>query len=298
MTNQPIPEHPIGDKIRLFDSIRPPLSQGQFDVKIQQSFPAVVDGVSTGMSEQSQIRRIEVGGSRWSIDPLCVHSRTPPRNEQNVRLDMTLPKIVFQKKTLPWERTVDSSNEDAPWMGLLLLREDEFEDGYCEILKDATSHDILGPTSGPLIQIQALRITEKLLKAVGPLQSELQLLAHGLQVNPKNKELCGTDEDGLFSVVMANRLASEADTKYHACLVSYEGFFHKLPTKATYITQPASKKSVGKEDPGKGKMPFKAREHSERRNEPLSGRFSPVGIMFIKEDISAEATAERRHKLS
>ena len=45
-------------------------------------------------------------------------------------------------------------------------------------------------------------------------------------------------------------------------------------------------------------MPFKAREHSERRNEPLSGRFSPVGIMFIKEDISAEATAERRHKLS
>ena len=85
------------------------------------------------MSEQSQIRRIEVGGSRWSIDPLCVHSRTPPRNEQNVRLDMTLPKIVFQKKTLPWERTVDSSNEDAP-MGLLLLREDELEDGYCEIL--------------------------------------------------------------------------------------------------------------------------------------------------------------------
>ena len=176
MTNQPIPEHPIGDEIRLFDSIRPPLSQGQFDVKIQQSFPAVVDGVSTGMSEQSQIRRIEVGGSRWSIDPLCVHSRTPPRNEQNVRLDMTLPKIVFQKKTLPWERTVDSSNEDAPWMGLLLLREDEFEDGYCEILKDATSHDILGSTSGPLIQVQALRITEKLLKAVGPYKASCNYL--------------------------------------------------------------------------------------------------------------------------
>ena len=65
----------------------------------------------------------------------------------------------------------------------------------------------------------------------------MQLLAHGLQVNPKNKELCGTDEDGLFSVVMANRLASKADTKYHACLVSYEGLFDKLPTNATYITE-------------------------------------------------------------
>ena len=280
MTNQPIPEHPPEDKIRLFDAIRPPLSQGQFDVKIQQSFPAVVDGVSTGMSEQSQIRRIEVGGSRWSIDSLCVHSRTPPRNEQNVRLDMTLPKIVFQKKTLPWERSVDPSNDDAPWMGLLLLREDEFEDGYCEILKDATSHDILGSTSGPLIQIQALRITEKLLKAVGPLQSELHLLAHGLQVNPKNKELCGTDEDGLFSVVMANRLASEAGTKYHACLVSYEGFFDKLPTGAAYITQPAAKKSLGKGDPGKGKMPFKVGETLAQQTSVGSG-FSGADVKLV-----------------
>jgi len=280
MTNQPIPEHPSGDKIRLFDAIRPPLSQGQFDVKMQQSFPAVVDGVTTGMSEQTQVRRIEVGGSRWSIDSLCVHSRTPPRNEQNVRLDLTLPKIVFQKKTLPWERTVDSSNEDAPWMGLLLLREDEFEDGYCEILKDATSHDILGSTSSPLIQIQALRITEKLLKAVGPLQSELQLLAHGLQVNPKNKELCGTDEDGLFSVVLSNRLPSEADTKYHACLVSYEGFFDKLPTNATYITQPATKKSPAKEDTGKGKMLFKVGETLAQQTSVGSG-FSGTDVKLV-----------------
>ena len=246
MPSQPIPEHPAEDQIRLFDSIQPPLSQGEFDITLEQTFPASVDGVTTHMPKQTQTRRIEVGGSKWAIDSLNVHSRSPPKNEQNVRLDMLLPKIVFQSKTLPWERTVDSVHTTVPWMGLLLLRDDEFEDGYCEVIKDATSHEILGSNTGPLIQLQALRITEKLLKAVGPLQSELELLAHGLQVNPKNKELCGSDEDGLFSVVMSNRLASKADTKYHACLVSYEGFFNKLPTDSdvSYLRSPTAKKGV------------------------------------------------------
>ena len=112
---------------------------------------------------------------------------------------------------------MNNLNPDIPWMGLLLIRNDEFED-YCEVIADSTSHEILGTTTGPLVQAQALKITDKLLNAIGPKQNEIQHLVHGLQVNPKDKELCGSDEDGIFSVVMSNRVASVADTKY-LCLL-------------------------------------------------------------------------------
>ena len=242
MTQNPIPDHPPMGQIRFFDSIQPALAQGDYSVTLEQKFPSVVDGVTTGMSTQNQSRRIRVAGSRWSIDKLTIHSRSPPKNEQNVRLDYILPKIVFQSKTLPWDRSMNSLNPDVPWMGLLLIRDDEFQE-YCEVINDSTSHEILGSTSGPLVQAEALRITDKLLKAIGPKQNEIQHLVHGLQVNPKDKELCGSDEDGIFSVVLSNRVASVADMKYHACLVSLENVLNKLPNNddITFIRNPSSR---------------------------------------------------------
>tara|TARA_Y100000766_G_scaffold89643_1_gene76116 strand:- start:678 stop:2399 length:1722 start_codon:yes stop_codon:yes gene_type:complete len=259
MSQQPIPEYPPVGVIRLFDSIQPPLSQGEYKIQMKQTFPQQVDGKSTDMPTNSvQNKYIKVDGSRWSIDPLTVHSRSPPKNEQGVKLDYTLPKIVFQSKTLPWERQIPGTGQNNPWMCLLLIREDEFED-YCRILPDqltdndtltGTSHDI-EPDGSPPIQIKILEITDKLLKAIGPKQDELSLLSHGLQVNPMDKELCGNDEDGLFSVVLSNRVPSVPDTKYTACLVSVEDCLFDLPNhrEVSYISQPST---LVKEKPAYG----------------------------------------------
>ena len=250
MTQQPIPEYPPVGVIRLFDSIQPPLSQGEYRIEMKQTFPQQVDGKSTDMPTNSiENKFVKVDGSRWSIDPLKIHSRSPPKNEQGVKIDYSLPKIVFQSKTLPWERKIPIASSNTPWMCLLLIREDEFHD-YCRILPDqlydgetltGTSHDIDDDGKPPL-QIKILEITEKLLKAIGPKQNELGLLSHGLQVNPLDKELCGNDEDGLFSVVLSNRVPSLADTKYTACLVSIENCYLDLPNdrQVRYISQPSS----------------------------------------------------------
>lgn len=249
MTSEPMPSPPPTGEIRYFDLIQPPLAQGDYKVSIKQTFPTSVDGQTTGIPTQNQDKYIRVEGSRWSIDPLTIHSRSPPKNEQNVILDGMLPKIVFQSKTLPWERTIDDDDE-IPWMGLLLIREDEFE-AYCRILPDGltsndtltgTSHDFLGSTTDPPIQIKILEISNKLLKAIGPKKEELSYLAHGLQVNPRDKELCGSDEDGIFSVILSNRIPSKEGTKYHACLVSFEEVLDRLPTSndIDYITLPSS----------------------------------------------------------
>jgi len=71
--------------------------------------------------------------------------------------------------------------------------------------------------------VDAVKVPGDTLQAVCPTFREIRLLAHARQVNPMDKEQCGSDEDGWFSVVICNRLPTKPDTKYHACLVSLEG---------------------------------------------------------------------------
>ncbi|PXY72124.1 MAG: hypothetical protein CXX81_21805 [Methanobacteriota archaeon] len=71
--------------------------------------------------------------------------------------------------------------------------------------------------------VDVVKVPFDTLKAVCPTLPEIRLLAHAREVNPMDKEQCGSDEDGWFSVVLGNRLPTKTDTKYHACLVSLEG---------------------------------------------------------------------------
>lgn len=242
MPQDPIPQPPPVGEIRFFDSIRPPLSQGDYKMRMMQTFPQIVDNNETGMNSSEQLDKFfTVNGSRWSIDPLTVHSRFPPKNEQNVKLDLTLPKIVFQSKTLPWERIVDEQNKDLPWMSLLLLREDEFN--ACDYYPVAESTEI--DAASESVPVKLLEIPSSLLKLIAPNTDEVELLAHSLQVNPRDKELCGNDEDGLFSVILSNRIPSEPNEKYHALLVSLEGSLNELPNEnqIQYLTKPPVSKS-------------------------------------------------------
>jgi len=232
MTIQPIPPSPDVGTIRYFDSIKPPLTQGKFLVETKQTFPTSVKGVNTNLPEEiTKNEYIQIEGSPYQIDPLTIHSRTPPKNEQGVKVDLSIPKIVFQSKTLPWERKVNDEEhyDNCPWMSLLLIRDDEFEN-CCEILEGQKQYTIPGKGNSNIpFEIRVLSIKEGLLKNIGPTAHDLPYLAHALQVNPKDKELCGNDEDGIFSVIISNRLPSEINTKYHACLVSIEGHTTSLP---------------------------------------------------------------------
>jgi len=232
MTIQPIPPSPDVGTIRYFDSIKPPLTQGKFLVETKQTFPTSVKGVNTNLPEEiTKNEYIQIEGSPYQIDPLTIHSRTPPKNEQGVKVDLSIPKIVFQSKTLPWERKVNDEEhyDNCPWMSLLLIRDDEFEN-CCEILEGQKQYTIPGKGNSNIpFEIRVLSIKEGLLKNIGPTAHDLPYLAHALQVNPKDKELCGNDEDGIFSVIISNRLPSEINTKYHACLVSIEGHASSLP---------------------------------------------------------------------
>ena len=120
-------------KVRLFDRVEPALRQGKYQIDLSQSLPTLPQ-LGSDDQDLSFSRYIEVVGERWTIDPLIIHQRLPPKNEQGVLVDSSIPKIVFQRKTLPWERVADDSDDNIPWMALLLIREDEMKN-YCNLMK-------------------------------------------------------------------------------------------------------------------------------------------------------------------
>ena len=258
MTDFPnIPPAPASGYIRYFDSIRPPLKQGDYEIQLAQNFRERGEGDAPDtvlMSDQTAKQYFTVEGSQWSIDPLTVHARYPPKNQQGVLLDHTLPKIVFQNKSLPWERSISGSvtNPNTPWLGLLMFNEYEFTTG-CRVLEEQNTFNM--PSSGAVVNtpmdIRVLSVDQTLLRNIAPTLEDLPYLAHALQVNTKDKEICGSDEDGIFSVILGNRVPTEEDTGYHVCLVSLEGQQDNLPSMEDanvgpmYVSVP---KGIGKVD--------------------------------------------------
>ena len=263
MTDYPnIPAAPSSGYIRYFDSIRPPLKQGDYEIQLAQNFSERGEGDApdtTLMSDQFAKQYFTVQGSQWSIDPLTIHARYPPKNQQGVLLDNTLPKIVFQNKSLPWERSISGSvtNPNTPWLALLMFTEDEFTKG-CRILEEQDTFSM--PSSGVAVNtpmdIRVLSVDQTLLRNIAPTVEDLPYLAHALQVDTKDKELCGSDEDGIFSVILGNRVPTKTDTAYHVCLVSLEGHQDNLPSMEDANVGPKyvpAVKGVGK-GVGKGEM--------------------------------------------
>ena len=240
--------HPTQGHYRLYDRVKPPLTPGEYELKIEQT---VSKGSSTYAGTYS--RYFDVQGPQWVLPPSEVHSVYPPDGDEKAPPLSQIPFITLGRRSLPWERELgipqsilnDSSQpinldpnlseSDYPWVALLVFREDELEwtdgngDTHLNIFKgeDAIPSSSVNPalpvTLGSHPQkVNIVRPHIDTLKSIMPKLDELRLLCHARQVNPRDKELCGNDDDGWFSVVMSNRVLLP-NKKYHACLVSLEG---------------------------------------------------------------------------
>src|SRR5262249_33490194 len=159
----------------------------------------------------------------------------PPRNGQGSYED-ALPQIVFSRRTLPWERRIDSdanplpkptdtSNPpqgDVPWVALLLLEAGEYTLLPNQTLESVVPTHVFTALGSPAnILCDAIEVDAQLLDSILPSRDELQLLCHVRQVNVEDRELNAGSSDGFFSVVMTNRLPAP-DSVCRACLVSLE----------------------------------------------------------------------------
>jgi hypothetical protein len=225
----------------LYDYMVPPLEDGSYRMTV--STDVTVQGTPQTLNARQSF--FNVDGPRFTLAPTEVAGVFPPRNGHGP-FDDAIPHIALYRRTLPWERELDSDNlignvknpvtvdpvtglpqqpshdTGLPWLALLL-----FEESEVTLLKNLPLEQVvpaqvftrLGSPAG--IRCDAIEADYTLVSSIMPSKEELQLLAHVRQVNVDDRELAAGDSDGYFAVVMGNRLATP-NTKFVACLVSLE----------------------------------------------------------------------------
>jgi hypothetical protein len=236
-------------QIQFFEACLPPLFPGDYVARVDQT----VKEIRPDQPFQSKLE-FSVAGPRFSLNPKDVYSVYPPANQAG-NFTNSLPHIVFTRRTLPWERTMEGKDPDpenpCPWLALLLLSPSDFgPKGRVPEIKTHKVGELLHPgkedqAEGPDLDESDLNEYEStddlcntidlpapLFSSLVPARADLPYLAHVRQVDTENKETLSLLSDGCFSVVLGNRFPEttkeDEGVVNTACLVSLEGFQNYL----------------------------------------------------------------------
>jgi hypothetical protein len=119
-------------QIQFIEACHPPLVAGDYTVGIRQTIKeSEAAPVPWNSDPYAAELQFAVDAPRFTLNPADIHSVYPPSNQIG-RFDNALPHVVFTRRTLPWERTLDGAAPKLgqafpPWMGLLLTAEDELQ---------------------------------------------------------------------------------------------------------------------------------------------------------------------------
>jgi hypothetical protein len=232
-------------QIQFFEACLPPLFPGDYVATVDQT----IKEIRPDRPFQTKLE-FSVAGPRFSLNPKDVYSVYPPANQVG-NFTSSLPHIVFTRRTVPWERTMEGRDPDpdnpCPWLALLLVSPSDF--GPEERVPEIKTHkvgELLHPgpedrAKGPDLDESDLNeyestddlcntidIPAPLSSSLVPARTDLPYLAHVRQVDTGNKETLSLLSDGCFSVVLGNRFpettTETAGVLNTACVVSLEGF--------------------------------------------------------------------------
>jgi hypothetical protein len=182
--------------------------------------------------------QIVVSAPRFTMPPEQILSTFPPANRAGAFQD-TLPQIVLQRRTLPWERRLDPADEQLPWLALVVIAEGEGSLSGESKVEDCVTPGVAlpHPEDRDTATSVYLTVTQTVVNGVFPTKDDARLLAHVREVDVADSELMGGDDDGFVAVVIANRLpqpgfddqGNPVPKKYLACLVNLEGQAAVLP---------------------------------------------------------------------
>lgn len=217
---------PNSGSMRLFDHIRPALEGGEYELTVSQELKRAGTALGPAMSHT---RRFRVAAPRLALRPDDIHAVYPPADSEGDYAD-GLPHIVLRRRSLPWDLSSGSPTAPGPpWLALLVFHADQVP-----VLRTGAAGDLLGNSddSGPRrpdIELRGQESDQVIavidvpdFQRLRPYADDLPWLAHVRQVSTEDKELLGQDNDGWFSVVIANRLPAEGGRNV-AHLVSLEG---------------------------------------------------------------------------
>lgn len=222
----------VQQEMQFYDYCAPALVSGRYTIKTNQQ----VTWTKTNVNESyEKSQDFEVEGPRFAIDGAVVYSVFPPPAATGY-FEAVLPSMVFTRKTLPWERTINDQLPATPpvsWLALLVFTAEEVPAGVI----NTTFGNVVEPGPGIFGPQQLRDVTDQqkqsvcmavdiptaLYNKIVPSVEDLKLLSHCREVDMAYKEIRADVDEGWFSVVIANRFP-EPGKRNTVCLVSLEGF--------------------------------------------------------------------------
>ena len=201
-------------KVQFIQHRQPPLDSGTYTVEVEQK---VQTKESDKIPEQTFSKELTfyVDGHRFApLTPDVIYAVFPPAGNLG-EYSNALPHIILKRGTLPWERTIRSTNSDLPWLALLLFQESEKPEPKTIKLKE------LKPTSGntkfPEFEyepgqndedvVTVIDVPKNILEKILPPEKDLTLLASVNQItNEKNESLSEP-----LATILANRLPKKGE---------------------------------------------------------------------------------------
>ncbi|MBS7539524.1 hypothetical protein [Ancylobacter lacus] len=121
-----IMDEPETGTITFIESHRPALADGLYQIEVAQSVRNTNANAPAGAAFDETYRftrRFQVAGERFAVKPSEIESCFPPLASQGEYANV-LPHIVFNRQTLPWERTVGDAARSS-WLALLVFDEND-----------------------------------------------------------------------------------------------------------------------------------------------------------------------------
>lgn len=145
----------MSENTKIVQCFLPPMVAGKYTAAVKQSI--VISRGSKLVTEEVKPVTVEsipdiektfdfgVDAARFVLSPDDIYSVYPPANQFG-HYSESLPHVVFTRRTLPWERTIDGKppvfqreethvnkknpqeSPPVPWMALMLFNEDEMKD--------------------------------------------------------------------------------------------------------------------------------------------------------------------------
>jgi hypothetical protein len=230
--------------VTFYDSYVPSVKDGEYTLTVTQALTSDNPNVKSP-PEPPVSQTFFIRGPRFSVDPADIHRMFPPPTSTGIWAEF-LPMIVFNKRSLPWERRMQFAvpdPEEYPWLALLVFTQDELQMPQGEPPPPPNSQanptrvasfpltDVVHavwegkPTKGPPpgvigptitladdedpneIYVNVIDVSAGTFANLMPTVKDLGYLTHVREVSTENKEPQNAVHDGWFSVMIGNRFA-------------------------------------------------------------------------------------------
>jgi hypothetical protein len=201
-------------KVQFIQHRQPPLDSGTYTVEVEQK---VKTKQSDKIPEQTFSKELTfyVDGHRFApLTPDVIYAVFPPAGNLG-EYSNALPHIILKRGTLPWERTIKSTNSNLPWLALLLFQESEKPEPQTIKLKElkATSGNTKFPTfiyepgQNDEDVVTVIDVPKNILEKILPPEKDLTLLASVNQITNENDKPLSEP----LATILGNRLPKKGE---------------------------------------------------------------------------------------